>query len=214
MNNNWNNLFIYPEVSPNTFFDQIYYINLDNRTDRLNSISQQLLENNISAKRVRGIIPDDNPHPINNGQLGCLLSHLSIITDAMINNYNSILILEDDTIFKKNFISLFSRLIYYLPTQWHMIYLCGNHFGGIEHVNDYIYKSNGTLSTNAYGINKSIFHRLYAALTTKPYNSPVDSIYCSLHKDVLAYVSVPNLCYQMAGFSDIENKITDYDILK
>lgn len=214
MNNDWYNLFSYPEIDINIFFDKIYYINLDSRTDRLESMRHELVKNSIIAQRVAGIIPDNNPYIINNGQLGCLLSHLSIITDAIINDYNTILILEDDTIFKENFAKLFSRFVHYLPVEWHMIYLCGNHFGGIEYLNDQVYKSYGTLSTNAYGIHKSIFNKLYTKLTDKPYCQPVDSIYCSLHKDISAYASVPNLCYQMAGFSDIENKITDYDVLK
>lgn len=212
--NDWSILFKYPHIDINKYFDQIYYINLARRIDRYNSITNQLTTNNISAIRITGIEPQTNNHRISNGQLGCLLSHLSIIKDAIIHKYARILIIEDDTIFKDNFIELFSRLIYYLPQQWQMLYLCGNHFGGKQHINPYVARSYGTLSTNAYCIDQSIMPTLYSLLTVDFHTSPIDTIYCNIHPKILAYTSTTNLCYQMASFSDIENKITDYDILK
>jgi len=211
---NWLDLFKHTQININQYFDQIYYINLDRRKDRLLSIQQQLSLYNIQATRISGIELSSNNHQINNGQLGCLLSHLYIIGDAINNQYHRILILEDDTIFKDNFLELFSRLVGYLPDQWDMLYLCGNHFGGREYVNEYVYRSYGTLSTNAYAINQSIIFKIYDLLTQQPYQQPIDSIYCSLHPNITTYSSAANICYQMAGFSDIENKITDYHVLK
>ncbi len=210
----WLDLFKHTYININQYFDQIYYINLNRRSDRLVSIKQQLSLYGIQAIRVAGIEPSVNNHRINNGQLGCLLSHLSIISDSIYNQYDRILILEDDTIFKNNFLQLFSRLIGHLPNEWDMLYLCGNHFGGREYVNEYIYRSYGTLSTNAYAINHSIIRKIYNALIKQPYEKPIDSIYCDLHPTILTYSSAQNICYQMAGFSDIENKIIDYHVLK
>lgn len=214
--NQWNNLFDYNNnyININNYFDHIYYINLDKRIDRYESIKQQLKNNEISATRIRGIIPVSNHHKISDGQLGCLLSHLLILNNAQEKKYNRILILEDDTIFKDNFKFLFDRFIKHSPTNWDMLYLCGNHYGGISPVNNYISKSNGTLTTNAYAINISIIPKLINILDQKIYHQPIDSIYCNNHKLFNVFVSVPNICYQMASFSDIENKITDYHVLK
>ena len=91
--------------------DQIYIINLKNRTDRWKTCIEQLIKHNITNyKRFNAIRPDlTKINPIqyskNNmklsknyitGALGCKLSHLSVINDAKINNYSKILILEDD----------------------------------------------------------------------------------------------------------------------
>ncbi len=211
---NWLDLFQYTYININQYFDKIYYINLNKRNDRLVSIQKQLSLYNIRATRIAGIEPSINNHKINNGQLGCLLSHLSIINDSIYNQYRRILILEDDTIFKDNFLVLFSRLVASLPDQWDMLYLCGNHFGGREYFNEHVYRSYGTLSTNAYAINQSIMYKIYNLLIQQPYEKPIDSIYCSLHPAIRTYSSAQNICYQMAGFSDIENKITDYHVLK
>lgn len=35
-------------------------------------------------------------YTINDGNIGCGMSHLDIIKDCIINNYNNVLILEDD----------------------------------------------------------------------------------------------------------------------
>jgi glycosyl transferase family 25 len=212
--NQWDNLFSTDYISINTYFDHIYYINLDKRIDRYESIKQQLKNYKINATRIRGIIPTQNNHKISNGQLGCLLSHLSILQDAQDKKYNKILIIEDDTIFKDNFEFLFNRFINHVPNNWDMLYLCGNHYGGTSYINNYVNKSNGTLTTNAYAINGKIIPKLLHILDKKIYDQPVDSIYCSNHKLLNVFVSVPNICYQMASFSDIENKITDYHILK
>lgn len=210
----WYQLFI-DIHHPNTYFDHIYYVNLDKRIDRYQSINNQLIRHKINATKISGIIPDHNHHCINDGQLGCLLSHKAILENALSNRYQTILILEDDTIFKENFIFLFSRFINNLPNIWDMIYLCGNHYGGIKPINKYVYQSYGTLSTNAYAINKPTMITMLELLNNTIYHQqPIDSLYCSIHPKIQTFVSVPNLCYQMAGFSDIENKITDYDILK
>lgn len=213
--NNWNELFI-TYYNINQYFDHIYYINLDKRKDRQQSISHQLQTHNISAERVSGVdTVDHHRHMINKGQLGCLLSHKYIIERAIAASQQKILILEDDTIFKSNFDFLFSRFVDNLPYDWDMLYLCGNHYGGTGRINDYVDKSFGTLSTNAYAINLPTMIRISSILNNNnTYDKPIDSIYCELHPKIRTLVSRPNLCYQMAGFSDIENKITDYGVLK
>lgn len=209
----WDKLFL-QQYTPNNYFDKIYFINLDKRSDRYNSITNQLFSVNIFAQKISGVVPLVNTHQINNGQLGCLLSHKLILEDCLYHRYEKILIFEDDTIFKDDFLKNFDILIHNLPTSWDMVYLCGNHYGGLSYINEHINKSYGTLSTSSYGVHINIIPYILSILNTSLYTQPIDSIYCSIHSKINTFASKNNLCYQMAGFSDIENRYTDYDILK
>ena len=88
----------------NEFFDQIYVINLDHRTDRLNEVNSLLKKYNINFKRQSGVfLKEKYTDVLNNttntsslGHLGCVLSHVNCCIDAIKNNYDKILVLEDD----------------------------------------------------------------------------------------------------------------------
>lgn len=214
---NWNTLFQEKKVtiSINSIFPQIFYINLNIRKDRNLCMIQELSKHRIKANRICGVAKKKNhPHKINSGQLGCLLSHKKIIQNAYDKNYEYILILEDDIIFKdyevKNIYNYWSLL----PSDWDMFYLSGNNFMGLNKINEYIYKTNGTLSTCAYAIRKKCYAQILSILNSKIYNKPIDSYYAELHRDTNAYVCVPSIAYQKPDFSDIENKFVDYSFLK
>ena len=92
-----------------TFFDKVYYINLDHDTGRNQHILDQFQQFNITNyQRVPGVIIQSIPDislyrnfihrdiKYIRGALGCRESHLNIIADAKKNNYKNILIFEDD----------------------------------------------------------------------------------------------------------------------
>ncbi len=72
----------------------IYYINLDRRTDRKYHIENQLKILNWNGKRFPAI---QNSF----GALGCSLSHLALLKYARENQLSHILIMEDDVNFFK-----------------------------------------------------------------------------------------------------------------
>jgi len=95
--------------------DMIFFINLDNRKDRLKSIMGELNKNWVDINKVKRIKAH---YTIGNGHLGCAKSHLDAILYAQKNNYENILVLEDDFSFnlKPNqvnaiFDELFSKII-------------------------------------------------------------------------------------------------------
>lgn len=211
----WNSLFIKKELSfINSFCSEVFYINLLSRGDRRISIETQLEGLNISASRIEGEVIKEVPSKckINRGQLGCLLSHKKTIQYSYINNLSNICILEDDVVFKNNFHEDFKRFINMVPNNWDMIYLCGNNFIGLNKINNFVYKTNGTLTTSSYIVKNTIYKDILD-IPNSP-TKPIDSYYLDLHKKINAYVAVPSLTYQMAGFSDIEGKFVNYDFLK
>lgn len=72
----------------NSYIDKVYVINLLSRKDRLLSVNNELLKQNINNYTVYPAIPSKN--------MGILMTQIKLITEAFYNGYNSILILEDD----------------------------------------------------------------------------------------------------------------------
>ena len=73
--------------------DKIYYINLKKRADRREQIEKELNEFGLKYERFEAI----ETHGF--GIHGCGLSHLAVLKLAKENNYENVLILEDDFTF-------------------------------------------------------------------------------------------------------------------
>lgn len=213
--NKWQKLFSGNNSSElNTFCDIVYYINLDTRLDRLESINKQLFNNKIIATRFSAICPtsSDQKTKINAGEIGCLMSHLKIMQDVVDKNYSVACILEDDIVFKEFFSILFSRFIENIPSNWDMLYLCGNNFCGLNKINECVFKTRGTLTTCAYIITKNMCEKVIDYIGNN-FDKPIDSYLAELHKQTNTYVAVPSLAYQMSDYSDIQKRIVDYGFL-
>ena len=150
----------------NQYFDKIFIINLDHRTDRWEQCLQQLQTYNISNyERFSAIKPilSDYPKQYYNrytcpkrdpnyiiGALGCKLSHYEIIKLSKERNYKNILILEDDFLLKENFNMILNQGLQELLFDWHMLYLGGNHKIEPEKVSytQHLYKCIETYTTH------------------------------------------------------------------
>jgi len=71
------------------YIDHIVYINLDKRVDRREHIEGELSKMGLSGERFSAI-----SHI--RGEVGCFLSHLTVLKHARERKYRNILILEDD----------------------------------------------------------------------------------------------------------------------
>ena len=103
------------------FFDKIYCINLKYRTDRYNSSLFFFRELNIN--NVKYFLA--NKHP-NGGRYGCFDSHINVIKDAYYNNYDNILIFEDDVKIGKYYnLNLLNKSINFMKNNktWDIFYL-------------------------------------------------------------------------------------------
>ena len=125
-----------PKVSfdINSFFDKIYVLNLDHRSDRMSSMKKKLHKNGITNYcRFPAINGNQKPHidywrnlkyffdtP---GAYGVLISAYFILIDALKNRYHQILILEDDVIFHHDFTKLFNQKIRNIPPYWKLLFL-------------------------------------------------------------------------------------------
>jgi len=149
----------------NTYFDKIFYINLDKDVDRNQHIISEFEKwKIINFERISGFVFNEIPDriywrnfnkPYLNekyllGSLGCRKSHLEIIRLSIERNYSKILILEDDIFFTENpHILLNNQNL----TDWDLLY-----FGGMVEENF----RNQVVGGYAYGVNCSIFAEILA----------------------------------------------------
>jgi GR25 family glycosyltransferase involved in LPS biosynthesis len=115
----------------NEYFDNIYLLNLKRRKDRLDKSIKKLNELDIKFDIFNGtdgsVIKNiwekfNNSNFSNPNYLGCAISHLSIYQHAVQNDYQKILIIEDDNLINKNINTIFENII--IP-EWNDIFYLG-----------------------------------------------------------------------------------------
>ena len=83
----------------NSIINQIYVINMDKDLERLKILDKKMRKLGLEYKRVSGIDGKKiyskykNKTKLKPGQLGCLLSHINVLEDAIKNKYKNILVL-------------------------------------------------------------------------------------------------------------------------
>lgn len=202
-------------------FDKVYVVNLKHRTDRMSQFEEEARKINLSFSRFEGIngkecgiLPGEPPFKswskISLGNMGNVLSQRAIIQEAKENKYDSILILEDDVMFgSKSKIDIYLDMV---PSNWDMIYFGGNHTEPLDRIDGFISRCKCTLTAHSVGIRSSMYDIILNI--TKDLNVPIDLSYAQLHKDYNVYCSNKNLTWQSAGYSDIEDREVDYEILR
>lgn len=212
----------------NDYFDKIYCINLDRRTDRWEECEKIFKELDITVERFSAT--DGKlltlPHgDVYNAELAGSISHTEVIKLARNNGYKNILILEDDIEFNPDVNNLFSEYIKQVPTDWDLLFFGGNHVGGSSIINTNVQRLFRSYAIHAYGVNKQSYDVLIHYMETKidkVKNTPekltpsvaADYFMADLHKNLSVYGFRPHLAWQRTGFSDIQQAIMNYDFLK
>jgi GR25 family glycosyltransferase involved in LPS biosynthesis len=200
------------KISPiNHFFDQIYLLNLNERSDRFFKCQKIFKKHGIIFKRFSAIngknLHSDflKNYQLSAPEIGCLLSHYEIIEDAKKNNFKKILIFEDDVILQNNFTSNFLKNLQELKNDWKLLYLgCSQHdWKNIEFYKNKFYFSNQSLGTFAYAVDHSIYEEILS--TKNIYNLPIDSILNLIQKNNYknCFTMFPNIVYADVSNSDI-----------
>lgn len=117
----------------NTYFDMIYVINLERRTDRRDKIEKRLKKHKITNYQIFPAT-DGSKAPMYNyylrykgftdtpGAFGILATAARLIENAVKSRHKRILILEDDAVFHKNFDIEFNNRIKKIPQDWKLLY--------------------------------------------------------------------------------------------
>lgn len=203
----------------NTYKDikNIFYINLDKRTDRREYVEKQLQLLNLNATRFPAIL-----HKI--GAIGCTLSHLTLLRYARDNNLDHILILEDDITFLNPSVFL-NNLNYFLHNHkdFDVLLLAGNNMGVYEKIDDSCVKVTHCQTTTAYLVKKhyydTLIHnfekgiQLLSLYPNRKHTFAIDEYWCLLQKIHKWYLLTPLTIIQRPDISDIEKCHTNYSSL-
>lgn len=140
------NTYSKPKITPNSYFDEIYCINIKRCKERWNKVFSKFQRENIITYRWEGF--DKNEEFIKEnfnkiekkfirngyydqsyslGTCAIYLTHLELLKYIKNNTSDEkILILEDDITFHKNFAYLFEKQVNIIPENWDMWYLALN----------------------------------------------------------------------------------------
>lgn len=166
-------------MSINSFFDKVYVINLNRRTDRRNNMQVELYKSGIDPDKVEWFEGFDLP---GNENHGCTKSHIKLWEKLANSSHKNALIFEDDMraitidalkacnmfefsppvkIFRTilngegNLSERFHDMEQYIPEDWSVLFLgCGFGDYRLERVNPHCIRVQYVKTTGSYGITK------------------------------------------------------------
>ena len=180
-----------------------YVINLTERNDKKKYIEKLFNKQKIKFEFYRPIKNESNPRK------GCLESHLHLIKNAIKNNYEKILIFEDDVKFLKSIHEIKEP-----PNDWNMIYLGGTVHRVMDTKNKH-YTRVQTWTTHAYFVNLKDKEFVNKIMDMENYNEEVDRFYLEkIHPKYKCYMTNPMMAIQKEDYSDIEKRDVNYDFMQ
>ena len=207
----------------NNFFDHVFCINLVESKERRQSATDRFTKLGIDVEFFNATRYGFNKYMFNmfnnnkyNGhdfgnanEVNCSISHYSCIRIAKERGYKSILILEDDVVFLKNFNDIIQSYLDLIPNNWNLVYL----YSGLwrwSHQHRWIHGAENKIFTTydvtgciAYGIKADMYD---AYLEGMDECFQIADNYCSKLQKTFKYniySLVPNLCAQPANRSTI-----------
>jgi GR25 family glycosyltransferase involved in LPS biosynthesis len=210
---------------------KMYVINLKKNNKRYNDFMINTRNANVNVSRFNatyGIeLAENDPYikkyfkdniNLTKPQLGCAISHIKIWEDAVRNNYDTVVIFEDDAIIPPNFKEKINIVFNQLPKDWDMLllginsgyckkYRFANNLLSFEKGRNFIIKkTKGNWGLFAYVLNiKFIKELLKQKFTTTVDNYIRDKYYYNDNYNI--FLSNPIIVHhEYDNYSDIINK--------
>ena len=199
------------------------YINLESRTDRRAHIEEQLTGIGLNPIRFNAI-------KLQNGRIGCSMSHLKCLQIAKQNKWPHVMICEDDLKILNNtdFISHINKFFSIhgdgdnsIKSKWNVLLLAGNNVPPYKKIDDTCIQVSHCQTTTGYIVKQSYYdiminnikigvehlmkmpdqHIVYA----------IDKFWIKLQKQHIWYMLAPVVAVQREDYSDIEERKTNYE---
>ena len=196
--------------------NKIFYINLDSREDRKKLCEEQLDKLGWKYERIPAIRKE-------NGALGCVLSHIKVLTKARDNKLPYVIIFEDD--FKITDFGLFKtkfKKILDTNVSFDVLKFGANALPPYKYIKDAHIGLNFSFCSHAYMVKKHYYDILINNLTQssillEKYGKGHKGINCLdvqynilTRRDNWILLNPPSCVIQRPGFSEIEQKVIDY----
>jgi hypothetical protein len=196
-------------------FDHTFFINLDNRVDRLVQVRSELMSWGIS-----------NPERFNavsmpNGAVGCTISHIKCLEIAKERNYSQVFICEDD-IHCVDVPKLREQIASFNAAEdtWDVLLIGGNNAPPYRVINDGLMQVYNCQTTTGYIVKRHYYHKLIAnfregvkELMRNPKNHrefALDMYWKRLQKEDRWLMMLPLTVTQRPSYSNVEGREVDY----
>jgi len=192
-----------------------FYINLESRTDRKKQVEEQLRNVGLAcAQRFNAVKLED-------GRVGCSMSHLKCLSIAKEKKWDHVLICEDDIEFLNPglFINQMNRFLS-RHNNWDVVLLAGNNMPPYTRDGDECVKVAHCQTTTGYLVNGHYYDTLIqniknsiVNLLREPANHinyAIDRYWFSLQQRDNWYLLTPLTVVQREGYSDIEKRVTNF----
>lgn len=190
------------------------YINLTSRPDRKIQLENEIKKVGIKAERFEAI-------RLQNGALGCSMSHLKCLEIAKNNNWDHVLIIEDDIkfinplLFLEQFSTFLSK-----NKEWDVVLIAGNNIPPYTIIDSTCVKVTKCQTTTGYLVKSHYYDKLISnikdginMLIREPAKHAlyaIDKYWFKLQEKDDWFLITPLTVTQQEGYSDIEKKITNY----
>jgi GR25 family glycosyltransferase involved in LPS biosynthesis len=199
----------------------ILYINLENRTDRQAHVTEEFKKLGVEqhAERVNAV-------KLENGGVGCTLSHIKCIQIAKERNWDHVFICEDDITFLNPSLFLenlkkFEESSYVKNAD--VVIIGGNNCPPYIKLTDYCIQVSNIQTTTGYIVMKPYYDKLLSnfkdglrEFMRNPTNKrqlSIDMYWKRLQSIDKWYMIIPATVTQYGNHSDIENEYKDYTFL-
>jgi len=196
------------------FFENIYCINLDRRTDRWEEVQKEFEKIGIldRVNRFSAIEHED-------GRIGLIKSFLELFKMAKSKKMKNILIFEDDVKFINNPVENLKKSLSQIgELNWGMLYLGANTHQRLIKI-----KPNLCLLKNAYSAHAIVYdEKVYDDIINKfkrtdkiKNQSDINDVfYSKLQDKYVALMVNPIISTQTPSYSDLEKRFVDYSFIE
>lgn len=194
--------------NPFDFFDKIFCINLDDRTDRWELAQEEFKKVGILDKVERFSAIRDT-----DGRIGIIKSNLAIVKYAKEHNLNNVLVFEDDIKFivddpQKHLQRAISQIS---GMKWSLFYLGANTHNKLIKIKPNLILIKNSYAVHAMAYNKVVYDRFirkFEGMNRIGRHQDILDVYLAEEiqsKDICLMVN-PMLATQRSDYSDIEKR--------
>jgi glycosyl transferase family 25 len=202
-------------MNTTTFFDAVFYINLESRVDRKHQIENELQNLNLKYERFNAIYDSF-------GIVGCTKSHLEVIKIAKERKLKNVLIFEDDfqlLVTNEEFWNQINKF-FKKNIDYDIVMLSYNMMKSEEYDADLL-KVFDAQTASGYIVNENMYDKLIKvweealpllASTGKHWIYANDQIWKTLQPQNNWFAFKKRLGKQRASFSNLANAFVDYQV--
>jgi predicted O-methyltransferase YrrM len=192
--------------------DAAYCISLARRIDRRSKAAAQFAAADLAPQVIFFDAIDGrtlaHPGAVSNGQAGCCISHLAVMSAAREQGHRHVLVFEDDIVLVDRFSHRFPAALARCPASFDLCYIgaiCYASWGNYLYPFDDLLARVGSVSgTHAYVVNLECYPAIEAGLGSLRH--VIDNWYArELQPNGNSYTCTPYLAFQSSGYSDVAN---------